>query len=126
MRTIEYVFYGNVPSKKNGRRWMKRGSKKYSVPSIAYTSWENSHKPILLHRFKSPKFSRFSIEIQIYYPDNRIRDTDNLLTSILDCLKVAEIIKDDRWQYHANPPIVHQPIIDPENPRVELKLWAEL
>jgi len=125
MKSIEYTFIGNVPSKKNGRRWVQRGSKRYSVPSADYTSWEKGHTPILKHRFKSPKFEKFSIEIQIYYPDNRIRDTDNLTTSILDCLTAAEVIKDDRWQYQTAPPLVHQPIIDRDNPRVELKIWTD-
>jgi len=125
MELVEYTFFGNVPSKKNGRRWMQRGGKRYSVPSAAYTTWERSHVPILKHRFNSPKFPKFHIEIQIYYPNNRARDTDNLETSILDCLKAAEMIKDDRWQCQTCPPLVRQPIIDEHNPRVELKLWSE-
>jgi len=120
--TIEYTFIGNVPSKKNGRRWMQRGGRRYSLPSANYTTWEKGHIPILKHRFNSPKFERFSIEIRIYYPDNRARDTDNLETSVLDILKAADVIKDDRWQFHIRPPLVHQPIVDKENPRVEVKI----
>ena len=125
MQQITYTFYGNVPSKKNGRRWIKRGIKKYSVPSAEYTSWEKSHIPILKHHFKSPLLTGFSIEVRPYFPDNRMRDTDNLLTSVLDCLKAAGVIKDDRWQFHKSPPVVHQPIIDPENPRVEIVINHE-
>lgn len=124
MEPIEYTFIGNVPSKKNGREWVQRGGKRYLTPSAAYKKWEKSHVPILKHKFKSPKFEKFHIEIQIYYPNNRVRDTDNLETSILDCLKKADVIKDDRWQCQDPPPLVRQPIIDKENPRVELKLWA--
>ncbi len=120
MQQITYTFFGNVPSKKNGRRWIQRGSKKFSVPSAAYTSWEKGHVPLLKHRFKSPKLTGMQIEIRPFFPDNRLRDTDNLETSVLDCLKLAKVIKDDRWQYHRSPPIVHQPVIDPENPRVEI------
>ena len=124
MEPIEYTFIGNVPSKKNGREWVQRGGKRYLTPSAAYKKWEKSHIPILKHKFKSPKFPKFHIEIQIYYPNNRVRDTDNLETSILDCLKKADVIKDDRWQCQDPPPLVRQPIIDKHNPRVELKLWA--
>lgn len=123
MQLIEYTFIGNVPSKKNGREWVQRGGKKYLTPSAAYKKWEKSHVPILKHLFKSPMSTKFRIEIRIFYPDDRIRDTDNLQTSILDCLIAAEVIKDDRWQYQDPPPVVHQPIIDEHNPRVELKLW---
>lgn len=120
MQQITYTFLGNVPSKKNGRRWIKRGGKKFSVPSAAYESWEKSHIPILKHKFKSPLLTGFSIEIRPYFPDNRMRDTDNLETSVLDCLKAARVIEDDRWQFHKSPPVVHQPVIDSENPRVEI------
>lgn len=39
-----------------------------------------------------------------------------------DILKAADVIKDDRWQFHIRPPLVHQPIVDKENPRVEVKI----
>jgi Holliday junction resolvase RusA-like endonuclease len=45
---------------------------------------------------------------------------DNILTSIQDCLKRAGIIKDDRWQCMSEPPRLFQPIIDRDNPRVEV------
>lgn len=120
MPQLDYTFYGNVPSKKNGRRWIQRGKKKFSVPSAAYESWEKSHVAALKAQFKSPKLTGFWIEIKPFFPDNRMRDTDNLETSILDCLKAAGIIKDDRWQNHKKPPTVHQPVIDSLNPRVEV------
>jgi Holliday junction resolvase RusA-like endonuclease len=120
MGCIEYTFFGNVPSKKNGRRWIQRGKRKYSIPSAAYEAWEKAHKPILKHQFKSPKLTGIAIEVRPFFPDNRMRDTDNLLTSVLDCLKDSEVIKDDRWQYHRSPPVVHQPVVDKLNPRVEI------
>jgi Holliday junction resolvase RusA-like endonuclease len=122
MPSINLVFYGNVPSKKNGRKWIKRGSKKFSVPSDAYRAWESAEKARLKSQYKSPKLIGFEIEIKPYFATNRLRDTDNLETSVLDCLNAAEIIKDDRWQYHKKPPVTHQPIIDPENPRVEVTI----
>jgi Holliday junction resolvase RusA-like endonuclease len=99
---------------------VQRGRTKFLIPSAAYESWERAHKPILNHQFKSPKLTGVSIEVRPFFPDNRLRDTDNLLTSILDCLKDSGVIKDDRWQYHRSPPVVHQPVIDSENPRVEI------
>lgn len=122
---IEYTFFGNCPSKKNGRRRIQRGKSQFSVPSAAYQAWEIAHKAALKAKFGTPNLTRFQIEIWPYYPNNRLRDTDNLETSILDCLKAAGIIKDDRWQYHISPPIVHQPKIDPINPRVEIKIHVE-
>jgi Holliday junction resolvase RusA-like endonuclease len=122
MPQIDYIFFGNVPSKKNGRRVIQRGSRPFSVPSVAYESWEKAHKAALKAKFKSPNLVGFQIEITPYFANNRLRDTDNLETSILDCLKAGGVIKDDRWQYHTGPPIVNQPQVDPVNPRVEIAI----
>ena len=123
MPQFSYTFYGNAPSKKNGRRWIQRGKRKFSIPSAAYESWEKSHVAALKAQFQNPKLVGFWIEIKPFFPDNRQRDTDNLETSILDCLKAAGLIKDDRWQYHRKPPTVRQPVIDSLNPRVEVVIY---
>jgi Holliday junction resolvase RusA-like endonuclease len=125
MQQIEYTFYGSVPSKKNNRRWIQRGGRKFSVPSLAYESWERAHIPALKTLVGSPELIGFSLEIKPYLPNDRVRDTDNILTSILDCLVAAKTIKDDRWQYMTRPPLVHQPVIDSINPRVEITISYE-
>lgn len=119
---IKYTFYGTVPSKKNNRRWIQRGKRKFSVPSLAYESWERSHKVAMKAKFNSLKLTQFAIEIWFYFPNNQVKDTDNILTSIQDCLKAAGVIADDRWQYMTLPPVMNQPVIDPENPRVEITI----
>ena len=124
---MQIVFYGSVPSKKNSRRWIKRGNRNYSVPSAAYEAWEKCEVARLKALFHSPKFDHYSLEVTPYLPDNRVRDTDNVLTSIQDCLKASGIIKDDKWQFMTVPPKVNQPIIDRLNPRIEVTVtqhWA--
>jgi Holliday junction resolvase RusA-like endonuclease len=117
---IKYTFVGTVPSKKNNRRWVQRGKRRYSIPSVAYERWEKAHKAALMAKFSVLHLTNYAVEIWFYMPNNVVRDTDNILTSILDCLKAAGIIADDRWQYMSRPPVMHQPEIDPENPRVEI------
>jgi Holliday junction resolvase RusA-like endonuclease len=117
---IKYTFIGTVPSKKNNRRWVQRGKRRYSIPSASYERWEKAHKAALGAKFSDLCLRNYAIEVWFYMPDNKVRDTDNILTSIQDCLKAARIIADDRWQYMSKPPTLHQPVIDPENPRVEI------
>lgn len=44
--------------------------------------------------FKKP----VSIEVQVWLPDNRTRDLDNLWKVLLDSLVNAKIVEDDCWQ----------------------------
>lgn len=117
---ISISFFGRIPSKKNGRRWLKRGAKKFSVPSLAYESWEKCEVARLKALHHSPKLANFHITITPYFATNGVRDLDNLETSIMDCLKSAGIIKDDRWQCMSAPTTKIQPKIDRDNPRVEV------
>lgn len=121
---ITIIFYGNVPSKKNGRRWVQRGGRKFSVPSAAHEAWERDELLRLKVECGQPKLPRYRLEAAIYYPDNRRRDADNTLTSIQDVLVKAGILADDRWQNMIAQPLVHQPQIDRLNPRVEVIVHA--
>lgn len=40
-----------------------------------------------------------SVEVQVYLPDRRDRDLDNLWKVIMDSLTHAKILKDDSWKY---------------------------
>lgn len=117
---IAYTFFGPVPSKKNGKRSVQRGSKKFWIPSAAYESWERAERAKLIATIGKLNLKSFAIEISPFFANNAVRDTDNVLTSIQDCLKAAGVIADDRWQFMLRPPQIHQPQIDRENPRVEL------
>lgn len=58
-----------------------------------------------------------SLTYRIYFPDNRQRDTDNVLKIVRDCLKES-LVKDDRWQCIGEEHIY--PAMDKERPRVEI------
>lgn len=119
---VEIVFYGNVPTKKNNRRLIQRGRRRISLPSLAYTQWERAESARLKALHGAPKLDRYRVVLRIYYPDNKVRDADNTLTSVMDCLKAAGLIKDDRHQYQIAPPKIESVSIDRENPRVEVVL----
>jgi Holliday junction resolvase RusA-like endonuclease len=122
---MKITFYGRVPSKKNGKKWIKRGGKKFLVPSQEYTNWENSEVARLKALHDSPMLVGYSLELSMFLPDARVRDTDNILTSVQDCLKAAGIVKDDRWTMMSSPPKLNQPVIDKVNPRVEVVINYE-
>ena len=45
--------------------------------------------------FKKP----VSVKVQVWFPDKRKRDLDNLWKVLLDSLVNTEIVEDDCWQY---------------------------
>lgn len=123
---IEITFWGPVPSKKNGTRTIQRGGKKFQVPSVEFEAWSKCEIPRLKAQYGSPKLVNFALELIPYLPSRRARDMDNLNTSILDTLKGGGIIKDDRHQCMAAQPWIHDPEIDPRNPRVIAIIHTDL
>ena len=51
----------------------------------------------LAHQINANKklTGRLNVEVQVYVPDNRRRDLDNLCKSLLDALQKADVYKDD-------------------------------
>jgi crossover junction endodeoxyribonuclease RusA len=74
--------------------WMRIGNRvvkspraqKYVKDSVDFLNYQRL-KPILL--------DRVMVEIDVYPPDKRIRDLDNIMKLIFDVLVKAAIIKDD-------------------------------
>mgnify|MGYP000861602785 CR=1 FL=1 len=92
---IELVLEGNVPSKKNQRINTQDG---LSFPSKAFSDWQDSAlgqvRRQTRHRFLKP----VQIEVIIYFATLGKADVDNRLTSILDMLCEALVLKDDKWE----------------------------
>lgn len=86
---------GNVPSKKNSRVRTRSGS---SIPSKAFTQWQESALWQVKQQTRARFFTPVSVEVTIYFPTQVRADLDNRLTSILDMLVEALIIRDDKWQ----------------------------
>jgi Holliday junction resolvase RusA-like endonuclease len=92
---IELVLEGSVPSKKNQR--INRGDG-VSFPSKKFMQWQvDALKQVRIQtrqRFLVP----VGVEIIIYFGTKVRSDLDNRLSSILDMLVEALVIKDDKWQ----------------------------
>lgn len=63
---------------------------------------------------------KFHIKYDIYFPDERVRDSKNFLKVIDDYLVSQKVIQDDRWTYMLHEEIC--PKLDRNNPRIEIFL----
>lgn len=93
---IELILTGNIPSKKNSRVNTRSGR---SFPSADFMRWQSS----AIWQIKQQKRKLFvnpvRLEVIVYFGTNVQADLDNRVTSILDMLKEAMVIQDDKWQY---------------------------
>lgn len=92
---IEFRLEGNVPSKKNQRINTKDG---LSFASKAFTDWQKTAIVECRRQSRHRFFAPVSIEVMIYFATLGKADIDNRLTSILDMLADALIIRDDKWE----------------------------
>jgi Holliday junction resolvase RusA-like endonuclease len=86
---------GNVPSKKNSR--INRGDG-MSFPSKRFEDWQNDALKQVRMQTRTRFLKPVGIEVIIYFGTKGRADLDNRLTSILDMLVEALVLKDDKWQ----------------------------
>jgi Holliday junction resolvase RusA-like endonuclease len=92
---VELKIEGNVPSKKNSRVRTRSGS---SIPSKAFSDWQESALWQVRQQTKVRFLKPVSLEVIIYFGTNGRADLDNRVTSVLDMLVEAIVIRDDKWQ----------------------------
>lgn len=92
---IELVLEGSVPSKKNQR--INRGDG-VSFPSKKFVQWQNDALKQVRIQTRQRFLVPVGIEVIIYFGSMVRSDLDNRLSSILDMLVEALVIKDDKWQ----------------------------
>lgn len=92
-----YVLDGETPSKKNNRIGLRSGK---NIPSERFRKWLQAKKIELFRQgiLCPPIDKPVNISFVFYHKDERTRDTDNQISSILDLLKDAKVIKDDNWK----------------------------
>lgn len=92
---VELNLEGNIPSKKNSR--INRSDGK-SFPNKKFIQWQDDAIRMVRaqtrHRFYVP----VQIEVIVYFGTLAKADLDNRLTSILDMLVEALVLRDDKWQ----------------------------
>lgn len=93
----EYIFHGEVVPKKNSRVVCRKSGK--SFPNKRYIAWQKEALVQIARAGKPQKpIALCNLTLTLYHADNRGRDADNALSSVLDALVDAGVIEDDRWQ----------------------------
>lgn len=92
-----YKLTGETPSKKNSRQVFRGGK---NIPSKKYLMWfKRAEIEIFRQGILVPAiFCPIEIKLVFHHKDDRTRDTDNQVSSILDLLKGIKVIKDDNWK----------------------------
>lgn len=100
---------------------MKRGYKRFSIPSEAHERWHNQALPQILGKRRITSKIE-SIEIVFFPKTRRAFDLTNYAESVMDLLVDAGIIEDDK--YTIVPRITLQVgEVDKLNPRVEVTIY---
>lgn len=92
---IELVLEGSVPSKKNQR--INRGDG-VSFPSKKFVQWQSDALKQVRIQTRQRFLVPVGVEVIIYFGTKVRSDLDNRLSSILDMLVEALVLRDDKWQ----------------------------
>ena len=116
------ILKGRIPSKKNSKQIVCRGTRPMVLASTAHRMW-HEEKMWELKAQKHDKVENISkIEITFYAPDKRKADKTNKAESIMDLLVDAGIIEDDNW--FVFPELVLKfGGVDREFPRAEIVIY---
>ena len=101
LKNAMFELYGTVPSKKNSKRILKRGPKRFIGNSARYSEWEPYAVRCIISQNTMCKLSAIkctSISIAIQYGDMRRRDLTNTAEGVMDALVKALVIADDNWE----------------------------
>lgn len=122
---MKLVVRGNVKAKKNNKRvsYNKRTGKPFVMTEKKTTDYINDAVQQLKDQFRGYNITQYPIMVQMvfYYPTKHRKDIDNSMSTILDCMKLAEVIKDDDVK-HVNELYAFFGGYDKEDPRVEILL----
>lgn len=93
---LQLFLTGETPSKKNSRVTDTRTGRTF--PNARYRKWENEKiNEVRLQYQGEPIDGPLNIDMIFYHTNKKVRDCDNPVNSVLDMLKKAGVLKDDRW-----------------------------
>lgn len=122
---MKLTITGNVPSQKNRKIISVNRStgKPFLRSADSVKVWQQSALLQLKQQFKGLVVTDYPININIvvYYDNKRRHDLDNALSTVMDALTAAEVIKDDDTA-HVECIVVQFGGHDKLNPRVEVYL----
>lgn len=120
---MEIVLIGSVPSKKNSKQIVCRGSRPILLPSKAHKEWHEEQMLLLAPKRPRKPIERCDVEVVFYMKDRRVRDLSNAWETIADLLVDAGYIKDDNYTVL---PDIHLMFggVNKENPRAVIRLFC--
>lgn len=116
---IKITLPGRVPSKKNSKMIVCRGSRPMLLPSKQYKEWHDEMYYVALSQTQVRDISLCDITIRFYAPDHRKADSSNKAESIMDLLVDCGVLRDDSWFIVSSLHLIFCGV-DKENPRVEI------
>lgn len=117
---LKIILHGRVPSKKNSRIMVCRGRYPISLPSESYKNWHDEQS-FILSMFKIKTFDKAQLDVDFYFPDNRVSDLSNKFESLADLLVDNKILKNDDWRCVGDIGL-HFKGVDKKDPRVEITI----
>ena len=102
MPEIKIVLKGPFPALKNSKQIFinKKTNKPFITASKEHKEWFQEKSLFLRQQvpntFRPIQETRM-IDFKLVFPDRRVRDPDNIESSILDLLVDVGILKDDSW-----------------------------
>ena len=119
MTEINIVVKGRIPSKKNGKIMICRGTRPILISSAEFQAW-NTEQLWLLKRLGALQLKEVaSIDVTFYAPDKRKADLTNKVEGLMDLLVDAGILEDDNWFVVPNL-LLHFKGVDTQSPRAEI------
>lgn len=93
---VEIRLKGNIPSKKNSRVRTAAGS---YIPSKEFYEWQEAAMWQVRQQCRERFFNPVCVDVTITFGRKSRSDLDNRLTSVLDMLVEALVLRDDRFEY---------------------------
>ena len=120
---VALVYYGTVYSKKNSKRIIR--NRKTGRMALVSSEVAQENEIDMANQFKRQAKGQITfpceVHIKIYEPNFTRRDLDNQATSILDALKVSEVIADDDFK-HVSAVSIRFGGVNSQNPRAEVTI----
>jgi Holliday junction resolvase RusA-like endonuclease len=92
---LELALTGSVPSKKNSRVRTRGGA---YIPSKVFYDWQTAAMWQVRQQTRERLFKPVAVDVTIVFGTKGRADLDNRLTSVLDMLVEALVLRDDKWQ----------------------------
>lgn len=125
---MRFIISGATPSKKNNKQIVrnKKTGQPFIISSTRHNEWEKNALEELKEQYKNYKNEKVDYPVSIlaiFYNKDKIRkDLDNQITTVLDALVKAKILKGDDVRYVAELHVEYGGV-DKDNPRAEVEFY---